>query len=369
MREDVRKWLRWTLRAAVVAVFAAGVVTLLLYLAGRFAPKVPEAPPEGGAKGARPAGELVPVRLLRLPRTESAVGTIRAVHETTVASKLLARVVEINLKAGQQVQAGDVLVRLDVADLQARLQQAKAALTTAETHRAQAVTDEGRLAPLLKEGIVSRDEYDKAMTQLKAATSEVERAREAMNEVQVMVDWATVRAPMAGQVVDKKVDLGDTVTPGQPLATLFDPSRMQLVANVRESLAQHLQVGQEIGVQVDVLKKLCRGMVSEIVPQAQADSRSFQVKVTGPCPAGIYSGMFGRIMIPLEEEQLLAIPATAVRQVGQLELVDAVGADGQPARRAIRTGRIVGDAVEVLSGLRVGEQVVVPGAAGEKQHE
>ena len=121
-------------------------------------------------------------------------------------------------------------------------------------------------------------------------------------------------------------------------------------------------VGQEIGVQIEGLNKQCIGTVSEIVPEAQSASRSFQVKVTGPCPPGIYSGMFGRILIPLEEEEVLVVPRQAVRKVGQLELVDVVE-HGQASRRAIRTGRTLGDDVEVLSGLREGEQVVVPAAA------
>jgi hypothetical protein len=103
-------------------------------------------------------------------------------------------------------------------------------------------------------------------------------------------------------------------------------------------------------------------MVSEIVPEAEASSRAFQVKVTGPCPTGIYSGMFGRILIPLAEETILVVPRTAVQRVGQLELVD-VAENGQALRRAIRTGRDFDDEVEVLSGLREGEHVITRSAA------
>ena len=91
------------------------------------------------------------------------------------------------------------------------------------------------------------------------------------------------------------------------------------------------------------------------MPEAQSNSRTFQVKVTGPCPPGIYSGMFGRILIPLDEEQVLVIPRRAVRNVGQLELVDVVR--GRPSDRggSIRTGRRLGGDVEVLSGLAARE--------------
>jgi multidrug efflux pump subunit AcrA (membrane-fusion protein) len=141
---------------------------------------------------------------------------------------------------------------------------------------------------------------------------------------------------------------------------------MQLVASVRESLEQRLQVGQSIGVQLEKFNKQCKGTISEIVPEAQSASRSFQVKVTGPCPPGIYSGMFGRILIPLEEEDVLVIPRRAVQNIGQLELVEVVD-HGQVARRSIRTGRTFDDDVEVLSGLQEGEQVVLPSASRTAQ--
>ena len=245
-------------------------------------------------------------------------------------------------------------------------QQAQAALTSAEAAYAQAASDEKRFAGLLKSNAVSRQDYEKTATALRSTEAELRRAKEIVNEVQVTLDWATIRSPMDGTVIDKKVDVGDLVRPGQMLVTLFDPKRMQLVASVRESLAQRLEVGQSIGVDIEGLKKQCTGTISEIVPEAQAASRAFQVKVTGPCPAGIYTGMFARMLIPLDEEQVLVVPRQAVRNVGQLELVDVVE-DGHASRRAVRTGRTFDDDVEVLSGLREGEQVVVPGAASAAQ--
>jgi membrane fusion protein, multidrug efflux system len=346
-------------RAVVLLGFTAGVVLLMLWLAGGFAPKVLT-----GAAGeplANPIseGRAVAARLLRLPMVESAVGTIRAVHETSVGSKLLARVVDVNLKAGQKVRAGDVLVRLDDTDLKAKLQQAKAALAAAEAVRTQAAADQRRDAKLLTSRAVSQQEYEKAATALQTAEADCLRTQETAKEVQAVLDWATVLSPIDGTVIDKKVDVGDMVSPGQILVTLFDPKRMQLVASVRESLAYQLQIGQGIDVRVEGLKEQRRGTISEIVPEAQSASRTFQVKVTGPCPAGIYTGMFGRILIPLEEEQVLVIPQQAVRRVGQLELVEAVE-NGRARRRAIRTGRALDENVEVLSGLHEGERVLVP---------
>ena len=354
-------------QAAVLLGFAAAVVVSLLWLAGTFARKVPVSTASPPPQGPPADGEAVKARFIRQPLVESAVGTIRAVHETSIGSRLLARVVEVNLKAGQPVKANDVLLRLDDADLQAKLQQAKADVTGAEATYTQAAKDEARFANLAETKSISRQDYEKAATRLQEAEAGLRRARETVKEVQAMLEWATIRSPLDGIVIDKKVDVGDMVTPGQLLVTLYDPKRMQLVASVRESLTPELRVGQGIGVHIEGLKKQCTGTISEIVPEAQSASRAFQVKVIGPCPPGIYAGMFGRIQITLKEEELvLVIPRRAVRQVGQLELVEVVE-QGQRIRRAIRTGRTIGEDVEVLSGLREAEEVVAPRRASSTQ--
>ncbi len=376
-RDAVRRWSNFTVRFIVLLAFAGGVAVLLLWLAGRFAPKVPnEVSVEPGyerGQGKRnefrsTAGRLVEARWVRRPLVEPAVGSIRAVHETAVGSKLMARVLEIKLKAGQEVHAGDVLARLDDANLRAKLQQAQAAVTSAEAAHAQAVSDEKRYASLLKSNAVSKQDYEKAATAVRSTEAELRRAHEIVNEVQATLDWATVRSPMDGTVVDKKVDVGDLVVPGQLLVTLFDPNRMQLVASVRESLAQRLKVGESIGVHIEGIDKRCTGTISEIVPESHAASRSFEVKVTGPCPEGVYSGMFGRVLVPLDDEEVLVVPRRAVRNVGQLELVDVVD-DVRVSRRAVRTGRVINDDVEVLSGLRAGERVALPPRHGSGRGE
>jgi multidrug efflux pump subunit AcrA (membrane-fusion protein) len=134
---------------------------------------------------------------------------------------------------------------------------------------------------------------------------------------------------------------------------------MQMVVTVRESLAQRLAVGQKVRGRLEALKHDCEATISEIVPEAQAASRSFTVKVTGPCPPGVYSGMFGRIFIPLEDEELVVVPTAAVFKVGQLDMVDVV-VDGTVRRRSVQLGRKLDRDYEVLAGLTPGEKVVLP---------
>ncbi len=102
----------------------------------------------------------------------------------------------------------------------------------------------------------------------------------------------------------------------------------------------------------------CQATISEVVPEAETASRSFAVKVTGPCPPGVYSGMFGRIYLPLDDEEIVVIPASAVRHVGQLSIVDVVGEHGAQ-RRHVQLGREFDTDLEVLSGLKPGEKVIL----------
>lgn len=351
-------------KVLMAAGFVVVVVLLMAWLAGSFHRKIDSTHATPVAQ--RPVGDArtSPVRVLRVPATESAVGTIRAVHETAVASKLLAKVSEVNVIAGQMVSAGEVLVRLDDGDLRARLQQLEAAVESARAARDQAGIEFRRVQALHDQGQAAQIEFDRAQTALKTAESELVRAQQASEEAATILDYATIRSPIDGKVVDKRIEVGDTAQPGQVLVTLFDPTRMQLVARVRESLAHRLSVGQTLQVGIDALKQTCAGRISEIVPEAESASRSFSVKVTGPCPDGVYSGMFGRLYVPLDEEEVLVVPQAAVRRVGQLDLVDVVESEAGGRvlrRRTVRLGKEFGDDVQILSGLKIGEEVAIPG--------
>lgn len=351
--------------AAVLLGFTLAVVALMLWLVGAFEPKI-EADAAAGA-GSRPVGDasVVEVVARTLPLEESAVGTIQPVHRVELASRLLARVLEVNVIAGQRVAEGEVLVRLDSTDLLARRAQAESAVAEAQAALDQARTEESRLRDAFERGAVSDIELERAVNALRSAEANLARLRQSLTEAETVLDFATIRSPIAGVVIDKRVNAGDTVSPGQTVVTVLDPTRMQLVASVRESLSRRLEVGSAVSVMVDGLDHQCSGTVSEIVPEARSASRTFEVKVTGPCPPGVYAGMFGRLFIPVGEEEVLLVPREAVRTVGQLELVEVVS-EGARERRAVRTGRRLDGRVEVLAGLSAGERVVLDAApAGE----
>ncbi len=358
----VRRSTRIVTQVAIGAVFLVVVVLLLLWLAGTFHQKIGDT--AAGLASHAPAGRpledtaLATARTIRIRRTESCVGTIGAVHEVSLASRLLAKVVDVRVVAGQRVKKGDILIRLDDEDLAARAEQARSAAEGARAARDQARIEYDRVKRLVEQQVASQIEWDRIQSELKSAEAELARTEQVVNEAQTVLEYATIGSPITGVVVDKNVEVGDTITPGRVLLTLYDPTRMQLVASVRESLTRRLAVGQIVEVHVDALNKTCQGRVSEIVPEAESASRSFSVKVTGPCPPGIYSGMFGRLLLPLDEEDVLVVPRAALRRIGQLDVLEV--ADGHVLRRrAVQLGRTFDEDVEILSGLRMGERVAL----------
>jgi RND family efflux transporter MFP subunit len=332
---------------------------LLAWLLGAFHHRVPP----GGPAHVQPRTPDSPrhtVAVVRQKDTESAVGTVRAVRETLVASRILGRIKTLTIeRAGQPVKQGETLAEIESSDLLAMVEQARASLRVAETRREKARIDLERTQELVERGVAatSRLETDRAV--FDATVAEVQQAQQSLAGTESALAFATVKAPITGIVVDKQVNQGDIVQPGQPICTLYDPTRLQLVAVVREELAGRLQIGQQVDVTLDALGKQCAGTVAEIVPAAQAKSRAFEVKVIGPCQPGVVTGMFGRLHVPVGERDELRVPAAAVQSVGQLDFVDVVGKDQTVARRYVRTGRRTGTDVEVLAGLAAGEIVVV----------
>jgi RND family efflux transporter MFP subunit len=346
-------------RFARAVAFLALVLLMMAWLTGRFQSKVSagQRVVEGrSAEGVR----LVAVRRLSVPAVETAVGTITPVYESRVASKVLGRVVQVNVIAGQTVRRGDTLVRLDDADLAARVAEARAALEAARAEDEQASRERARGQRLHTEGVVSDTDWERCQTRARTAAAQLERARQAASEAATSLSFAAVHAPLSGTVVDKQVNVGDIVRPGDPLLTLYDPSRMQLVGSVREALAARLEVGQAVEIQLASLGESCDAQVTEIVPEADATSRSFSVKAVWSCGPHAYKGMFGRLLIPLAREDVLVVPRSAVARVGQLDLVD-VAVEGRLFRRIVQLGRPSEDGatVQVLSGLREGEEVAV----------
>ena len=244
------------------------------------------------------------------------------------------------MSAGDQVQPGDVLVVLNTQELDARRRQAGERLVAAQAAKAEAEADFQRNKSLLDSNAISKREFDEADRKLKVAEANERRAADAVNEAEVLLSYATITAPKAGRIVDRSAEPGDTAQPGKAILTLYDSESLRLETPVLEHLAIQLQVGQEVNVRVDSINQEFMATIDEIVPQADAASRSFLVKATIPRNERLFEGMYGRLQIPAGTRRHLCLATDAIQRIGQLEFVDVVQEDHTLQRRLIKTGRL-----------------------------
>ncbi len=306
-------------------------------------------------------GDLAVVEEVTESAVEWASGEVASARHTAVASRVLARIEEIRVRAGSSVSEGDVLVVLDARDLQARVGEAEEALRSSEARLELARREQARTQELFRTGVAPQRRVDEVTSQLRAAGAEVAGRRKALDEARTAASFAELRSPVSGRVVDRLAEPGDTAVPGRPLLRIYDPALLRVEAPVRESLAVPLAVGDPLRVDVPALAEAVAGRIDEIVPFAERGARTLLVKVSLPrTDARLFAGMFARVAIPAGQRRRLLVPDAAIERVGQLEFASVVGADGGVERRLVTTGEPAEDGrIEVLSGLRAGERVRV----------
>jgi RND family efflux transporter MFP subunit len=211
----------------------------------------------------------------------------------------------------------------------------------------------------------ARTQRDTARAQVLAAQGLVEQTRAqqvgaeaAVREALIMLSYAVIEAPFDGEISSKKINPGDMVAPGQVLFVVQSSSEPQLHAMVSETVALHLKAGQTLPVQIDAPQRQFDGVVREILPQADPLTRTILVKVDLPQDASLVSGLFGRLRVPVGEYSTLVVAKNAIRQSGQLYLVQVMEKPGLPVRRFVQIGPEHGPLVEVLSGVQEGDEVV-----------
>jgi RND family efflux transporter MFP subunit len=218
----------------------------------------------------------------------------------------------------------------------------------------QAERDWKRLSSLYNQQAATRADFD-------AADSRLQLAQAGVSEARAMLDYVEVKAPFDGVVTRKVADIGDLASPGKPLVELEDPTRLQLEADVPEAISGRIKPGARMAVHIEKADSELTGIVVEIAPNADPLNRTLRVKLDLPDDHGLMSGQFARLAVPVGELTSLRVPATALVQRGQMEIVFAV--ENQRARlHLVKTGRQLKDETEILSGLDSGDSVVVENA-------
>jgi RND family efflux transporter MFP subunit len=321
------------------------------------------------------------------PASYEATGTVRARTTTTISSKVMGYVQQVNVQVGDHVREGQPLIALEVRDLDVSVRRAEASRAEVEsaipelenaTAAAKASLDLAqatfkRMEELAAKKSISNQEFDEASARLKAAQANYEMTRsrrtqlnskmaqvdEEVRAAGIMRDYAKLAAPFSGVVITKTVEPGNLATPGAPLLTIEQDGLYRLEASVDESKLASVRVGQAVEAVIEASDRKVNARVSEIVPSVDSASLTYIVKLDLPATPQLRTGMFGRAIFPLGMEKVVAIPIAALMGRGQLQSVFVVE-DGVAHTRLVTTGRRTKDGVEVLSGLNAGEKVVLP---------
>jgi RND family efflux transporter MFP subunit len=327
------------------------VAVMAGYFSDRIEPGLADSPAVQGA-------DAVPVLRERAEVTEPVPASVEAKEATIISSRLLARITAIHVRAGDYVEQGQPLIELEKTDLIARAQQASERVRSVEARLTEAQQNLARAEELHQRGLIAVAQRDKARADAASLEADLSSARRALEEAQAAVGFSEIRSPIAGRVVDRFAEPGDTASPGTKLLSLYNPFSLWVEARVREQLALVLEKGREVNVEVPALERSYSAQIEEIVPAADPGSRSFLVKAVLPSEKQLLPGMYARLHVPAGERERLLIPADRVASVGQLDVVWVATPEGV-VRRFVRLGPVMSDGrVEVISGLSEGDQVL-----------
>jgi membrane fusion protein, multidrug efflux system len=302
--------------------------------------------------------------------------TVQARGVSAVAGKVMGVVTALVVREGDAVSAGQELLTIDDRDLvqqcragEAGHKEALKAQEVARQHKVLAEVTCRRYRQLYEGKAISRQEMDQVETQAKVAAVELERAQAvvvkaqaAVAETRVLLGHTRITAPVTGTVTAKRIEVGSMAVPGMPLLMVEDNSSFKLEINVNESLAGKLTIGMPVNVAIEAIGKELEASITEIVPAVDPISRTFPVKTQLQAP-GLKSGLYARVQIPLGKKEVLLVPTTAVVARGQLTGVYRVADTGVITYGLVRTGKPHGHSVEILSGLRAGDRIIVAGVA------
>lgn len=301
---------------------------------------------------ADPAAALPParvrvatVRAENLPATTEITGTIRPVQRAQLAAKVMGTIDELAVTLGQRVRAGDLLVKISAGEITARVAQAQSQLNVArrDLERERDLLGKGASTADMVRGLEDRFAMTQAM----------------VREAEVMLGYATIRAPFDGVVSRKFTNAGDLASPGFPLLEIEGTGSFQVEAAVPDSYAAKLAAGTTLSVEVPAAGLTFDAALAELSSTADPNARSVLARFTVPAGLAVRSGQFARVQVPGTPVRTLLAPAAALSTLGQMERIFVASEKNRAVLRLVKSGATHGDRIEILSGLDDGERVVV----------
>jgi RND family efflux transporter MFP subunit len=340
------------------------LVLLIAFMALRKRPAAPVAVVEKPAQVLEfLPGDIAVAQVEALRQVLPMSGALRALNQVAVKAKVAGEVKEVLVRAGEAVTLGQVLIRMDTSEYQAKVEQAKGSLVASRGQLDIATKSRDNNLALLDKGFISRNAFDNAASQFDIAKANVDTARGALDVAQKALNDTVIKAPMAGLVSTRTIEPGEKVSVDNKLLDVVDLRQMELEAPVPTADILKVKLGQEVLVRVEGLPDAVAGKVVRINPATQSGSRSIMVYVRIDNPDNLLrAGMFADASLTLDKrDAVLTVPTTAIQNEGDKAYVYTIE-NGKLARHNVVTGlRGVdskGNAVEISSGLQGGARIV-----------
>jgi len=287
---------------------------------------------------------------------------VEAVHKSTITAQLSERITEINFDVDDYVEQGTVLIRFKDIQQRARLDQAKASLREANITRKDAQTELARIRGIYTKKLVAKAALDKASANYKGALAREVREKARLKEATEQFEKTIVRAPYSGIVTQRHVEIGEVPTAGQPLMTGLSLNRLRVVADVPQRFISVLRNGccpARITFPDEQTQSISSKRLT-IFPIADSKSHSFKIRVDlDEGQHGLYPGMFVKLVMDVDRQKRLMIPATALVHRGEVTGVYIL-AESVVVFRLVKVGRVHRDGrVEIHAGLEQGEQIAL----------
>ncbi|GLK90882.1 efflux RND transporter periplasmic adaptor subunit [Pseudomonas turukhanskensis] len=307
------------------------------------------------------------VAAVDVPIDYTTVGSVVSDQRIEVTSKVSGYIHELQVREGDRVQRGEIIAKLDGANIEGDIRQSRAELSAANSAFADAQIDFERFKRLYERGYISEYEWRKIRLKRDVAKELLNQAQAVQETVDAQRAYIEIRSPGDGVVVARLKRAGDMAQPGEPMLILEVGRTLLFDTSVSEAHVAAIAVGSSVRVKIDVLPQVLQGMVSRIVPSGDPVSRSYQLKIALPNTKNLLPGMFGRASFVIGDSQAVLIPPQALVERGGLRGVFLVDDAGLASFRWLRTGREWPKGIEVAAGLLVGEQIVAVVAPGLRE--
>lgn len=294
-----------------------------------------------------------------VPLVASVPGSVVPDQQARIASRLMGYIRDIPVEVGQHVKRGELLFAIDPQDIQSQISQARAGYQQAQAALENAKADFERFSQLYKEESVSRQQFDGVRLQYSVSQENLAAAKAGLEQAESQLNYANVRAPFDGVIVQKMAVAGDLAAPGNPIVVIENLRSLSVQTEVSQDLYAVIKVGDTAQIQVDGVLTPMTGEVYSLVSAANPRTRGHATKLSLPAVDNVNSGTFARISFVRGERQAVLLPESAIVTRGGIQGVFVVGADNLVSFRMVRIGEKLNDHFEVQAGLDVGEQVVV----------